>query len=149
MDACFWDTSDPYYYLRADHNDDEASIIFGGKDVVVGEGDQSVTAYRELAELLLSYIPSARVTNHWSGQIVASIGGLPYTGPLNENQFVVTGFCGNGLTFGTIAATMAYDWLNNRSNRWSALFDVHRNSDRQPYLDRDSPQLREGSEHSR
>src|SRR6185436_17620627 len=41
-------------------------------------------------------------------------------------QFIATGFCGNGFTLGTLAATMARDRYLGRKNPWFDLFAVNR-----------------------
>ena len=35
--ALFWDTTDPYYYLRVDPHPDHDYAIFGGEDVKTGQ----------------------------------------------------------------------------------------------------------------
>ncbi|MGH8023657.1 MAG: Rieske 2Fe-2S domain-containing protein [Limisphaerales bacterium] len=42
------------------------------------------------------------------------------------NQFIATGFCGNGFTLGTLAAVMARDRYLGRKNPWFDLFNVGR-----------------------
>ena len=41
-------------------------------------------------------------------------------------QFAATGFAGNGMTFGTLAAMMAADAILGRANPWRELFDIGR-----------------------
>jgi nitrite reductase/ring-hydroxylating ferredoxin subunit len=52
--------------------------------------------------------------------------GLPYIGETAERQFVATGFSGNGMTFGTLAAMMACDAVLGRENPWQDLLSVNR-----------------------
>ena len=73
-----------------------------------------------------SHSPDAQIDHRWSGQVVETNDGLPYIGQNAENQFIATGYCGNGITFGTIAAVMARDWVTGAKNPWSDLFDVDR-----------------------
>ena len=54
-------------------------------------------------------LPSFEITDRWSGQVIETNDGLPYIGETAERQFVATGFAGNGMTFGTLAAMMARD----------------------------------------
>jgi hypothetical protein len=42
------------------------------------------------------------------------------------HQFAATGFSGNGMTFGTLGAMMARDWVVGAANPWSELFDLGR-----------------------
>src|SRR5207253_6040528 len=52
--------------------------------------------------------------------------GLPFIGENVERQFIATGFCGNGMTFGTVSAMMARDWATGTKNPWSDLFSPER-----------------------
>ena len=47
-------------------------------------------------------------------------------GYANGSTNGATGFAGNGLTFGTLTAIMAVDWIENRTNEWGSLFDPGR-----------------------
>jgi len=51
---------------------------------------------------------------------------LPYIGETAERQFVATGFAGNGMTFGTLSAMMAYDAALGKENPWQETFSVNR-----------------------
>ena len=84
--------------------------------------------YQALEQKLARMIPDAVVTHHWSGQVVETVDGLPFIGATHENQFIATGFSGNGLTFGTVAAMMAGDWVKGRENAWKDIFDPGRRS---------------------
>jgi Rieske Fe-S protein len=75
---------------------------------------------------LKKMIPRAHVDHQWSGQVICSPDGLPYIGENAEAQFVATAYCGNGITFGTLAAMMALDWTAGRKNPWTKLFAVDR-----------------------
>ena len=125
-EAMFWDTSDPYYYLRVERRDDHQYIIFGGEDHKTGQATTTGDQYRKLEQLLRSIVPAAEVTHRWSGQVIETSDGLPYIGEFETGQFIATGFSGNGMTFGTIAAVMIRDALLGRANPWRELFDPHR-----------------------
>jgi Rieske Fe-S protein len=58
--------------------------------------------------------------------VIETNDGLPYMGETAQRQFVATGFSGNGMTFGTIAALMARDAVLGRENPWKKLFSVER-----------------------
>jgi glycine/D-amino acid oxidase-like deaminating enzyme len=49
------------------------------------------------------------VEHRWSGQVIETNGGLSFIGEVTKNQFIATGFSGNGMTFETLAAIMAVD----------------------------------------
>jgi Rieske Fe-S protein len=75
---------------------------------------------------LHKWIPKASVEHRWSGQVIETNDGLPFIGETAERQFVATGFGGNGMTFGTLAAMMAVDACLGRKNPWAELFSPHR-----------------------
>ena len=125
-EALFWDTRDPYDYLRIDRHRDFDYLIYGGEDHKTGQKKQTQRAYTRLLGRLKKIIPEARVDHRWSGQVICTPDGLPYIGENAEHQFVATGYCGNGITFGTVAAMMARDWVTGRKNPWTDLFAVDR-----------------------
>jgi glycine/D-amino acid oxidase-like deaminating enzyme/nitrite reductase/ring-hydroxylating ferredoxin subunit len=125
-EALFWDTRDPYDYLRVDRHPGFDYLIYGGEDHKTGQEKKTETAYARLRARLKKIIPEARVDHRWSGQVICTPDGLPYIGENAERQFIATGFCGNGITFGTVAAIMARDWIIGRKNPWTDLFAVDR-----------------------
>lgn len=125
-EALFWDTTEPYYYLRIDRHHDGDYAIFGGEDCKTGQEDDAVSVFTRLEERMRKWLPMADVTHRWLGQVVETNDGLPFIGETVENQFVATGFCGNGFTLGTLAAMMARDRFLGRKNPWEDLLDVHR-----------------------
>jgi glycine/D-amino acid oxidase-like deaminating enzyme/nitrite reductase/ring-hydroxylating ferredoxin subunit len=125
-EALFWDTRDPYDYLRVDCHPRFDYIIYGGEDHKTGQKKNTEKAYARLRARLKKIIPEARVEHRWSGQIISTPDGLPYIGRNAERQFIATGFCGNGITFGMVSAVMARDWAMGRKNPWTDLFAVDR-----------------------
>jgi glycine/D-amino acid oxidase-like deaminating enzyme/nitrite reductase/ring-hydroxylating ferredoxin subunit len=124
--ASFWDTADPYRYLRVQVDGDTARAIYGGEDHKTGQVNDQDERFRRLADSLVELIPGIEIDARWSGQVVETNDGLPYIGQIADNQFVATGYSGNGMTFGTCAALMAHDWVLDRENPWSDLFSVDR-----------------------
>lgn len=120
--ASFWDTSDPYQYLRVDRHGDEDYAILGGEDHKTGQVEETERCCRRLEEALRKIAPEAIVEHHWSGQVIETNDGLPFIGESSPGQFIATGFSGNGMTFGTLAAMMACDWAAQKKNPWTDLF---------------------------
>jgi glycine/D-amino acid oxidase-like deaminating enzyme/nitrite reductase/ring-hydroxylating ferredoxin subunit len=127
--ALFWDTSEPYYYLRVDPHEDHDYVIFGGEDVKTGQEDAPNTVFQRLTERLHSVLPMATMQHRWMGQVVETDDGLPFIGEHAHREFIATGFCGNGFTLGTLSAMMARDRYFDRKNPWFDLFRV----DRRPF----------------
>jgi glycine/D-amino acid oxidase-like deaminating enzyme/nitrite reductase/ring-hydroxylating ferredoxin subunit len=125
-EALFWDTSNPYYYLRVDAGRSFDSVIFGGEDHKTGQAEHHAERFHRLEKMLRRLIPDFKVTERWSGQVIETNDGLPFIGETAPKQFVATGYAGNGMTFGTLGGMMACDRVLGRENPWQALFDVDR-----------------------
>ncbi len=121
-DGLWWDTSDPYLYLRIQPDGDTDLVILGGQDHKTGQTEDTRRCFEALTHELSSLVPGAAVESRWSGQVVEPADGLPYIGASSEGQFVATGFAGNGLTFGTLAGMMISDQIAGRLNPWTDLF---------------------------
>ena len=81
---------------------------------------------RRARESAPKLVPEVEIQHRWSGQVIETNDGLPLIGEMTRGQFAATGFAGNGMTFGTLAAMMACDWTLGRANPWSKLFDIKR-----------------------
>jgi len=125
-DALFWDTADPYHYIRLERHGEYDVVIFGGEDHKTGQVADTNACYRRLEETLTAMIPDIELTHRWSGQVIETPDGLPYIGKMTDHQYAATGFAGNGMTFGTLAGIMMSDAIVGRSNPWSDLFDPGR-----------------------
>jgi glycine/D-amino acid oxidase-like deaminating enzyme/Rieske Fe-S protein len=124
-EADYWDTTEPYYYLRIDRGQTDYAI-FGGQDHKTGQQDDTEKLYQNLEKMLLRLIPTAKIDRRWSAQVIETNDGLPYIGQTAERQFVATGYSGTGMTFGTLGGMMACDWVLGKENAWSKLFSVNR-----------------------
>jgi glycine/D-amino acid oxidase-like deaminating enzyme/nitrite reductase/ring-hydroxylating ferredoxin subunit len=125
-EACYWDTAEPYNYLRIDRRRDFDYAILGGQDHKTGQQTDTVAGYKRLEEHLHRLMRNAHVDYRWSGQVVETADGLPFIGETADRQFAATGFAGNGITFGTLGAMMAVDAYHKRGNPWAELFDIKR-----------------------
>jgi glycine/D-amino acid oxidase-like deaminating enzyme/nitrite reductase/ring-hydroxylating ferredoxin subunit len=125
-DALFWDTADPYQYLRLDRHRHFDQVIFGGEDHKTGQAANPAECFKRLETALVTLLPQAEITHHWSGQIIETPDGLPYIGEMASHQYAGTGFVGNGITFGTLTAMMTTDAIVGQSNPWVELFDPGR-----------------------
>jgi len=125
-DALWWDTADPYRYLRVEPHRDYEVVIYGGEDHKTGQEQDTSRRYRRLEEDLRRIAPDVEMTHRWSGQVIETPDGLPYIGRSADHQYSATGYSGNGLTFGTIAGMMIADAIVGRSNPWRDLFDPDR-----------------------
>lgn len=124
-EALWWDTADPYFHFRIDKVGDKLRVIAGGEDHKTGQQDDTEVPYASLEKKLLQLFPSARILRRWSGQIIETVDGLPYIGEY-AGQFVATGFSGTGMTFGTLAAMMFAEHVQDITSPWRELFRIER-----------------------
>ncbi|UVT17753.1 MAG: FAD-dependent oxidoreductase [Nitrospira sp.] len=130
-DGLYWDTEDPYHYVRlqpSDENDD--LLLVGGEDHKTGQADDAVNRYARLVAWTHTWFPQAgSFTYTWSGQIMESIDGLAFIGRNpgdHPNVYIVTGDSGMGMTHGTIAGILLTDLIRGRKNPWADLYDPAR-----------------------
>jgi glycine/D-amino acid oxidase-like deaminating enzyme/nitrite reductase/ring-hydroxylating ferredoxin subunit len=129
--ALYWDTLDPYHYVRLQKLDAEYDVlIVGGEDHKTGQADDANARYAKLQTWTRERFPMAQeLLFHWSGQVMNSDDGIAYIGknPFDEdNVYIVTGDTGIGMTHGTIAGILLTDLILGRKNTWSELYDPSR-----------------------
>jgi len=129
-DALYWDLADPYHYIRVQEIGGRRFLLVGGEDHKVGEADDTSAPFERLESYVrVRFGRDVAATDYrWSGQIVASADGLPYVGrnSLSNDVYVATGYAGNGITQGTMAALVLADQVNGRDNALSELLDATR-----------------------
>jgi glycine/D-amino acid oxidase-like deaminating enzyme/nitrite reductase/ring-hydroxylating ferredoxin subunit len=125
-DALWWDTADPYQFVRVDPSRDHDVVILGGEDHKTGQEQDTEACFSRLEDRLRAIAPTVKLTHRWSGQVIQTPDGLPFIGQSADRQFSATGYVGNGLTFGTLAGIMISDAILGRSNPWKDLFDPGR-----------------------
>jgi len=121
-DALFWDTGDPYQYLRLDPQGDRDFVILGGEDHKTGQMSDTDVCFTRLERALARRVPRISLSHRWTGQVIETADGLPYIGAMTDHQYAATGFSGNGITFGTVAAMMIADAILERPNPWTELY---------------------------
>ncbi len=125
--ALFWDTGDPYHYVRL-HGDD--LLIVGGEDHKTGQEDDPEACWTRLEAWTRERVPGAgALESRWSGQVLEPVDGLAFIGRNPggpRGTYVVTGDSGNGMTHGTIAGILIADLVAGRDNAWATLYDPGR-----------------------
>jgi glycine/D-amino acid oxidase-like deaminating enzyme/nitrite reductase/ring-hydroxylating ferredoxin subunit len=130
--ALYWDTPDPYHYVRLQGGDDpgEDLLIVGGEDHKTGQdGDGDAARYARLELWARRRWPQCGPPAYrWSGQVMESDDGLAFIGrnPGDEHVYTVTGDSGMGMTHGTIAGILLTDLILGRENPWATLYDPSR-----------------------
>ena len=129
-DALYWDTHDPYHYVRLQPLSDRTNaVIIGGEDHKSGEADDGERRFKSLENWARDRLPQmGEVTHRWSGQCLEPADCVGFIGqsPENEHVFIVSGDSGQGMTNGVIAGIMIADMLTSGSSPWSELYEPSR-----------------------
>lgn len=124
--ALYWDTADPYHYVRLQRVGDRDLLIVGGEDHHTGQAHDGVVRLDALEAWARGRFPGlGAVRERWSGMVLESIDGLGFIGKDpggGENVYSVTGDSGMGMTHGTIAGMLIRDLVLGRENPWEGLY---------------------------
>jgi len=134
--ALYWDTEDPYHYVRiqpaTDGDKNHEILIVGGEDHRVGQADDMEFRHARLEAWARRRFPTMQqIAYKWAGQVMETVDGLAYIGknPLDRrNVYICTGDSGMGLTHGTIAGMLLTDLIRGVSNPWTELYNPARKS---------------------
>lgn len=134
--ALYWDTADPYHYVRlqrvagAPGEPGSDVLIVGGEDHREGQESDGVVRFTALETWARGRFPGlGQVRERWSGMVLESIDGLGFIGKDpggGANVYVVTGDSGMGMTHGTIAGLLIRDLVLARDNPWKELYEPSR-----------------------
>jgi len=127
--ALYWDTPEPYHYVRLQRAGAHDVLIVGGEDHKTGQADDADKRFNRLEAWTRERFPIMGETEfHWSGQTLEPVDSLAFIGrnPGDRNIYVVTGASGNGMTYGAIAGILLTDLILGRENEWETLYDPSR-----------------------
>lgn len=139
--AIWWDTLEPYHYVRLVEFEDYDVLIAGGEDHHTGRNEKggpdvesdekgesthrfdaletwARATFQQLGERLFA----------WSGQVMESVDGIGYNGrhAVNDRIFVITGDTGSGTTNATLGARLVTDLILGKENAWEKLYSPAR-----------------------
>lgn len=128
-EGMYEDMHNPYHYMRIDRQADHDRLIIGGEDHradVPVPAEKNFSALEEYLKTMLSNVPYA-LQRRWQGPIIETVDGLAYIGRLTtKDVYYATGFSGNGMTYGAIAAEIIFDHISKKENPWAALYRADR-----------------------
>jgi glycine/D-amino acid oxidase-like deaminating enzyme/nitrite reductase/ring-hydroxylating ferredoxin subunit len=124
----YYDSEDPYHYVRTQDTSSGTFLVVGGEDHKVGHEDETHARFDALERWTRERFQGAEIAYRWSGQVIEPADGLPFIGraPLSSRVFVATGFSGTGMTFGTVAGIVIADEIAGRDNPFAKLYDATR-----------------------
>ena len=130
-DTLFWNTAEPYMYMRTT---DDNRLLIGGEDedFVDATKRDSLLNYKsdKLTKYLKKILPDYdfRMDFVWAGTFGETKDGLPYIGkhPNFQSAYFVLGFGGNGITFSVIGMELVSEMLKNKKHPLSENFKFRR-----------------------
>ncbi len=129
-DGLFWDLAEPYHYTRRQKINGRDFVIVGGDDHKVGEDEDTAVPFIHLENYVREkFAVEVGPTDYrWSGQIIVPVDGLPLIGrnSASTHVYVASGYSGNGITNGTLAAMVMADQIVLGNSRFTHLFDPTR-----------------------
>jgi glycine/D-amino acid oxidase-like deaminating enzyme/nitrite reductase/ring-hydroxylating ferredoxin subunit len=129
-DALYWDTLDPYHYVRLQPGENRTdTLIVGGADHKSGEADDAEQRFEALEAWTRNLIPAAKeVTHRWSGQVLDTIDYAGFIGrnPGNQSIYVHTGDSGQGITHGVVGAMINSALILGGDPKWAEVYDPSR-----------------------
>jgi glycine/D-amino acid oxidase-like deaminating enzyme/nitrite reductase/ring-hydroxylating ferredoxin subunit len=129
-DALYWDTLDPYHYVRVQPGDGRRDhVIVGGADHKTGEADDADVRFEAIEAWARNLIPKlGDVTHRWSGQLLDTIDYAAFIGrnPGSQNIYVHTGDSGQGMTHGVVGALLNSALILGEDAPWTEVYDPAR-----------------------
>jgi Rieske Fe-S protein len=129
-DALYWDSADPYHYVRLHpgrYGTDQ--LIVGGADHKSGEADDAVARFVELEDWIRRLVPALGAEVHrWSGQVLETFDYCGFIGrnPGNQRTFIACGDSGQGMTHGVLAGLLLRDLIMDGSSPWESVYEPSR-----------------------
>jgi glycine/D-amino acid oxidase-like deaminating enzyme/nitrite reductase/ring-hydroxylating ferredoxin subunit len=128
-DALYWDTEEPYHYVRMQPGRGKDTVLVGGEDHKSGEADDAGRRFRKLETWARNKIPElGAITHRWSGQVLDTIDYAGFIGknPGSELIYVATGDSGQGLTHGVMGAMLNSALVTGGESPWAELYSPDR-----------------------
>jgi glycine/D-amino acid oxidase-like deaminating enzyme/nitrite reductase/ring-hydroxylating ferredoxin subunit len=129
-DALYWDTLDPYHYVRLENGRGATQyIIVGGADHKTGEADDGWARFEGIESWIRALLPKlGNVTHRWSGQTLDPVDYAAFIGrnPGNDHVFVHTGDSGQGLTHGVAGSLLLSQLIAGETCPWVEFYDPSR-----------------------
>jgi glycine/D-amino acid oxidase-like deaminating enzyme/nitrite reductase/ring-hydroxylating ferredoxin subunit len=129
-DALYWDTHDPYHYVRLQPElDDLDFVIVGGEDHKAGAANDGERRFAMLEKWIRDRIPKlGKVTHRWSGQVMEPVDGIGFIGrnPGQTRVFIASGDSGQGITGGALAGIVLAELIAGVKSPWADLYDPSR-----------------------
>jgi Rieske Fe-S protein len=128
-DVLYWDTEDPYHYVRLHPWGEHDLLIIGGEDHRSGDSDDGEQRLARLEMWARRHFPEmGRIAYRWSGQCLETPDYVAFIGqrPGAEHVYVASGDSGQGITHGVAAGMLIADLIDSGDHPWAAVYNPAR-----------------------
>ncbi len=129
-DALYWDTLDPYHYVRLQPGEGEFDLlIVGGEDHKAGESNNGDERILSLTHWTRERAPAlGQEVARWSGQVLEPMDYTAFIGrnPGEKRVFIATGDSGQGMTHGALAGLLIADLILSSDSVWAPIYEPAR-----------------------
>jgi len=130
-EGLYWDTQDPYHYVRTQPaGEGQVWLIVGGEDHKTGQANDQTERWVRLEQWSRERFPALGSNIlRWDGQIFETLDGLALIGPEPggaKGIFIATGDSGMGMTHGTIAGLLLPSLIAGEAHAWEELYTPSR-----------------------
>ncbi|MGZ3871266.1 MAG: FAD-dependent oxidoreductase [Mucilaginibacter sp.] len=127
-DALIYDMEEPYHYFRRHEIEGQKLLLAGGNDHKTGHDDPE-KAFEDLEKYIRKHYQVSSVKYKWSSQYYIPVDGFPYIGQMPEAAegiYCATGYNGNGMMLGSIAAKIVSDLVTGKISKFEKVFSPGR-----------------------
>jgi len=121
----FWSSGLERLSVRTLDVEDTTYLICVGEEHKTGQQDTR-TSIDRLETAASEYLGMKEIDYRWSAQNYSAADGLPYIGRDATDCFIATGFETDGLTYGTLAASLIADQIAGRDNVFAPVVKASR-----------------------
>ena len=127
-EGIFWSAGEDQVSIRSHVANGSRYIIVIGKGHKTGQEPHTEACYRSVEAFLRAHFDVDAITHRWSAQGYYAADGIPYIGhsAASPSVYIATGFAADGLTYGTLAASIVADAILGRVNEFAALYKATR-----------------------
>ena len=128
-DGIYWHKDENQLYsVRPYRGETGNYLIVLDASQTVGSVKHTENSFMQVEEYLRRHFDVGEVVFTWAAQNYKPDDGLPFIGtsPMERNTYLATGFAADGLVYGTTAALILSDLIQEKENPWAALYDPKR-----------------------
>lgn len=129
-DQLWYDLEEPFHYCRIVKLQGQPCLMVGGQDHQTAHHPDAAQNFRELTRYVRGRYSVGEKLFEWSSQFYESQDYLPFIGKYpsrsRKNEFLATGFGGNGMIFGTLSSLIIADLIQEKANDFEALVSPSR-----------------------